>query len=184
MGNINNKKSGRTNDHPLQMTEQGRAILSAAMQGFLKSGFHGCSMSDIGGATGLSKSSLYHYIEDKQDLAVNVMSALNRRFNEISLGDEYKALYKLKDGAIVALLPFILLETDCPRIKKMVTDYYHRWSEHFIACGDRKSDTFKNFDETSRHYAFCAWIGFWCMAHGGAMPASRLAELMGLEREA
>lgn len=160
-------------------TEKGRAILSAAMRGFLKHGYHGYSMAALGAQVSLSKGSLYHYIDDKADLAFAAVEALKLRFHEISYGPEKKDLYGLKDGEMVVLLPLVLLEAGILAIKLAVIEYFKQWYWHFLACGDRRDDSFKNFDETSNHYAFWAWVGFWCMTHTGALPVFSFDKLRG-----
>ena len=145
-------------------------ILKVSMQGFLRHGYHGFTMSQIGEAVKLSKGSLYSYVNNKLELAMLALEALMARFNEVSFGEERKKLYSLPDGETLALLPLMLLESDDDSVRTKVKQYYHCWAEHFVTCGDRLDDTIKNWEQTSNHYSFWAWLGFWVMAHVGGLP--------------
>ena len=62
-------------DHPVRVrTESKReAILQAASQVFLESGFEGASMAEIAARVGGSKATLYGYFPSKEDLFIEVM---------------------------------------------------------------------------------------------------------------
>jgi TetR/AcrR family transcriptional regulator, cholesterol catabolism regulator len=48
-------------------------VLSAALDGFLAVGYHGCSTRDIAQRAGLSVASLYHYYDNKQSMLVTLL---------------------------------------------------------------------------------------------------------------
>lgn len=52
-----------------------RAILDAAADLFAERGFHGCSISDLANACGMSKSLLYHYFTAKEGILFEVMQS-------------------------------------------------------------------------------------------------------------
>ncbi|MEW5855438.1 MAG: TetR/AcrR family transcriptional regulator [Myxococcota bacterium] len=68
-------------------------ILGTALDLFSRYGFHGTSMRDIGEAVGLDKSSLYNYLESKEELLRKLLTGhLDRYF-----GGGFKALEDLSD---------------------------------------------------------------------------------------
>jgi Bacterial regulatory proteins, tetR family len=48
-------------------------VLSAALDGFLAAGYHGCSTRDIAQRAGLSVASLYRYHDNKQSMLVTLL---------------------------------------------------------------------------------------------------------------
>jgi Transcriptional regulator len=68
-----------------QTEETRNLILDTAWRIFLEKGFFDTQMKDITEATGLSRTSLYRYFQDKSDLAL----ALVKRIFDEFLGDEH-----------------------------------------------------------------------------------------------
>jgi AcrR family transcriptional regulator len=78
------------------------AILEAASQVFLESGFEGASMADIAARVGGSKATLYGYFGSKEDLFVEVMhTAAKHHFDRI-----FAALESDSDDLPLALQRF------------------------------------------------------------------------------
>jgi TetR/AcrR family transcriptional regulator, cholesterol catabolism regulator len=56
------------------------AIIEAASRVFAEKGFSGATLDQIGEQVGLSKGSLYYYVNSKEELIANVLEhVLNRR---------------------------------------------------------------------------------------------------------
>ncbi|MEO0410478.1 MAG: TetR/AcrR family transcriptional regulator [Pseudomonadota bacterium] len=55
--------------------ERRSAILEKAAQLYAQQGFNGCSISDLAGACGMSKSLLYHYFSSKEDILFEIMES-------------------------------------------------------------------------------------------------------------
>lgn len=78
------------------------AILQAASQVFLESGFEGASMAEIAARVGGSKATLYGYFGSKEDLFVEVMhGAAKHHFERI-----FAALENDSDDLLLALQRF------------------------------------------------------------------------------
>ncbi|MGJ7487707.1 TetR/AcrR family transcriptional regulator C-terminal domain-containing protein [Variovorax sp. LT2P21] len=78
------------------------AILEAASQVFLESGFEGASMAEIAARVGGSKATLYGYFGSKEDLFIEVMSgAAKHHFDRI-----FAALESDEDDLSLALQRF------------------------------------------------------------------------------
>ena len=55
-------------------TAKHRAILEAAARLICKQGYEGTSIQEIADACGLTKAGLYHHIESKEQLLVEIMN--------------------------------------------------------------------------------------------------------------
>ncbi|MEM1020297.1 MAG: TetR/AcrR family transcriptional regulator [Pseudomonadota bacterium] len=51
------------------------AVLAKAAELYASRGFHGCSISDLAAACGMSKSLLYHYFSSKEDILFEIMES-------------------------------------------------------------------------------------------------------------
>jgi len=73
----------RSAAHPAQRA----AVVRAAAQLFAEGGYPGTSMSDIAAASGLSKALIYHYVDDKYQLLLEIteghVSRLEARVAEV-----------------------------------------------------------------------------------------------------
>lgn len=59
-----------------------KEILHAAVKLFEQKGYQATSVQDIADAVGLQKGSLYHYIQSKEELLMQIADAAIRQFNE------------------------------------------------------------------------------------------------------
>jgi Transcriptional regulator len=67
-----------------QTAETRSLILEAAQKLFLEKGFFDAQMLDVVAATGLSRTSLYRYFQDKNDLAMALLGKISERLGEDS----------------------------------------------------------------------------------------------------
>src|SRR2546423_8572951 len=59
-------------------------VLDRLMDAFREKGYEGASLAELSAATGLNKSSLYHYFPGgKQDMAAQVMAHLDRQLTAV-----------------------------------------------------------------------------------------------------
>ena len=152
--------------------KMGVKIVTTAMQGFLRHGYHGYSVEALGSELALSKSAMYYYFETKSCLAIAAMDTIELRFYEISFSEDAYDLYKLEDGEMVALLPMILLESGIRTIRRRVFAYYERWRLYFLS---RKCQA-NALDEPAPRQAFWAWLGYWMMVHAGVNSPADFAD--------
>jgi AcrR family transcriptional regulator len=107
---------------------QREQILSAASALFAQQGFAGSTMNAVAEACGVSKSTLYHYVRDKQELLAQISSAHVMRLE--ALVDEVKAesrQMQLSPEAQLALL-----------ISRFMQAYALAQNEHRVLTEDVK----------------------------------------------
>jgi AcrR family transcriptional regulator len=63
--------------------DQAEAILARAAELFAHHGYRGTSMNDVADATGLSKATLYHYYQNKDEILVNIAEGHVTRLVEL-----------------------------------------------------------------------------------------------------
>ncbi len=90
-----------------QRVDRKAAILDAAERCFVRSGFHGASMSDICGEAGMSPGNLYRYFPSKEAM---IEGLCERDFAEV--GEGFSALARAPDiwTAFEALARFHMIE--------------------------------------------------------------------------
>lgn len=75
-------------------------ILDAAAQIFRIKGYHATSMSDIAGAVNLQKASLYHHVNSKQEILLELLdqalALLTEKISKVSLNAELQPDEKLR----------------------------------------------------------------------------------------
>ncbi len=139
-----------------------QAILKIAIQEFLRHGYHGFSLQTCAEGVGLQKSSLYHYIHNKLDLAHQVMNDLEEQAaTVICKGDD---LFSLTAGPALALVPARLWSSGHPTLQQRIHSYYHDWRLHFIGSCQWKNvpvEFLINRGDTE----FFTWLGFWIMQY-------------------
>lgn len=65
------------------------SIRENAVQAFARLGYAGASMSDLAGACGLSKATLYHYFDSKEALLFECLDTYTKRLNELTAVHAY-----------------------------------------------------------------------------------------------
>lgn len=81
-GTLPNQEQGRRTE--ARSAQKRRAILQAAREVFLKSGYPGTSMDDVAAAAGVSKVTIYNHFSDKHGLFVAVFSDAIKQAEETS----------------------------------------------------------------------------------------------------
>ena len=92
------KRGRKPSTIPRSETEQGKFILSKAVELFAKNGYSNSTMDDLCASTGLNKATLYYYYRSKSDLLFciadsTISSALERK--GIDITSPSKALAEL-----------------------------------------------------------------------------------------
>src|SRR5882762_6478245 len=64
-----------------------RKIEAAALQVFVKQGFHGTSIRDIANASGVSIGNIYNYYKTKEDLYKDLKSKLGNKLRDPKRGN-------------------------------------------------------------------------------------------------
>jgi len=72
---------------PVAGTDKRRQILDGAHRLFIAKGFDAVSMNDVYAATGVSKSTLYSYFKDKQELFVALIDEEREKHARVVVGD-------------------------------------------------------------------------------------------------
>ena len=57
-----------------------KTLLKNSLSVFKSRGYHGTSVNDLAAASGLLKGSIYHYIESKESLMLEVLNALRDHY--------------------------------------------------------------------------------------------------------
>ena len=57
-----------------------KTLLRNSLSVFKSRGYHGTSVNDLAAANGLLKGSIYHYIESKESLMLEVLNALREHY--------------------------------------------------------------------------------------------------------
>jgi AcrR family transcriptional regulator len=65
-------RRGMANDPASGPADQADVILARAAELFARYGYRGTSMNDVAGASGVSKATLYHYYQDKDEMLVSI----------------------------------------------------------------------------------------------------------------
>ncbi|MCU4184927.1 TetR/AcrR family transcriptional regulator [Acidiferrimicrobium sp. IK] len=158
-------------------TERGRStrqrIVAAAREVVAEKGASAASLDDVGARAPASRSQLYHYFDDKNDL----LKAVAEATNEMVLGEQqelfaglgtWEGLVRWTD-ALVAIQERHGGEGGCPianllsqvgehhdQIRVVLTSGYDRWEEHIragltamIASGELRPDTDADWLATS-----------------------------------
>ncbi len=119
-------------------------MLRNSLSVFKAKGYNGTSMNDLANANGLLKGSMYHYIESKESLMLDVLTALKEHYvtKVFSKGyDDSLAPYdRLRELAMRAEEIFIFeeggdflvnigLETknSVPAFGKVIKEFFHAW---------------------------------------------------------
>lgn len=135
---------------PARITRE--EVLDRLLETFRASGYDGASLAELSAATGLGKSSLYHYFPNgKEDMAVQVMEALNRQLEQALLAplrapgpppqrlDEMlRVLDAFYDGGRKAcLLERLCASVDRARFARPIADTFAAWREALVTlCVD------------------------------------------------
>ena len=75
--------AAQTIEPPSRPGEQADAILARAAELFARHGYRGTSMNDVADAAGLSKATLYHYYQDKDEILINIAEGHVTRLVEL-----------------------------------------------------------------------------------------------------
>jgi AcrR family transcriptional regulator len=138
-------------------TERGRrtrtAIVTAAAELMHRHGLAGPSMDDVLAASGTGKSQLYHYFDNRQDLAAAVLA---HQFDRVLaaqpalLDPECADLRTWRDQVLVAhrasgygmcpLGAFVGQVDDEPELSKILAGLFDRWEGHLASLVSRARD--------------------------------------------
>jgi AcrR family transcriptional regulator len=79
------RKEAATASKPNERYSTRERVARAALQLFAEKGFHGTGIRDLAQAAGLTTSTLYHYMENKDDLLVEIMVGTITPLNEAAV---------------------------------------------------------------------------------------------------
>lgn len=125
---------------PVAGTDKRRQILDGAHRLFIEKGFDAASMNDVYAATGVSKSTLYSYFKDKQELFVALIDEERERHARVVWAT-------LDEGLDVASA----LTRFGERVASIsAQDWVVRAYRTVLSVADRMPDLAKNFYESGR----------------------------------
>ncbi|MCL6445779.1 MAG: TetR/AcrR family transcriptional regulator [Alicyclobacillus sp.] len=168
-------------------------IARAAVQLFEQKGYHATSVQDIADAVGLQKGSLYHYIESKEDLLLQIAQQAITEFNqklERILAQDVPARHKLvqaiENHLVVSITnlqtttvllreTFSLTEPQHQVIQAHTDEYLRLWTR--ILEEGKATGEFAVQDTKVAALAIlgaCNWVYRWYKPTG-PLPASEIA---------
>ncbi len=170
-------------------TNKYEEIARAAIQLFDEKGYHATSVQDIADAVGLQKGSLYHYIENKEELLLRIASqsingfnheleiirnrktpardrliqAIHHHFNIVT-GDIQMTTVLLREA-------FLLSDEQHGIIKKATDRYLDLWVD--IIKEGMDNQEFRSGDARLTALSIlgsCNWVYRWYDEHGARTP--------------
>jgi TetR/AcrR family transcriptional repressor of nem operon len=121
------------------------AILRNSLSVFKAKGYNGTSMNDLANANGLLKGSMYHYIESKESLMLEVLTALKEHYTT-------KVFSKGYDDS---LAPYDRLRELAIRAEEIFT--FEEGGDFFVNIGLETKNSVPAFGEVIKAF-FQAWI--------------------------
>jgi len=122
-----------------------KTLLKNSLSVFKFRGYHGTSVSDLAAASGLLKGSIYHYIESKESLMLEVLNALKEHYTS-------KVFAKTNDHT---LSPYERLYELVIRTEEIFM--YEETGDFFVNIGLETMHTNPEFGEVI-HAFFKDWI--------------------------
>ena len=125
-----------------------KTLLRNSLSVFKTKGYNGTSMADLANANGLLKGSIYHYIESKEALMLEVLTALKNHYVDKVFAKAYdnilSPLDRLKDLAMRAEEIFM----------------FEEGGDFFVNIGLETKNTNPAFAEVIKPF-FIEWIKMW-----------------------
>ena len=111
-------------------------LIKVASAGFLLYGYHGYSLYACAEAMNLPEKKLYGYVNDKLDLAHQIMQALRVEAREVICANQWP--FSLCNGLQLAVLPSKLWVANDKALQLKIRAYYDDWrllsSEKILKC--------------------------------------------------
>jgi AcrR family transcriptional regulator len=105
-------------------------ILAAAIDLFYRKGYAETSLQDIAAASGLTKASLYHYINSKEDLLFSIVEMVHFRMGTWRERTDPAGIPDLQIATIIAS-HIVGTTSQAPEVRMFYTEYQHLTSPRF-----------------------------------------------------
>lgn len=146
--------------------ETEKRIIQAALELFIRDGYHGTSIKDITEKVGLTKGALYTHFRGKGDLLLRIIQEFNTQYIEVMVtivnrypGDaiaklncaiSFSSRFALKNPDLCLFLTFLTTElsadVDFEPALKAVYSTYRKFISHLISEGIRQGLIDKTMD--------------------------------------